>query len=245
MMSRTLNKKIAYYHDRIVQENNKLVLAKKYKNNYYNLKNKYKYLTYKKEDILKKVDEFSNKENLIVEKMYPETRGSELYLRVIIKGVFEDISNFLLEISQIDNFSEMKHFIIKPDKSGSDTLTVDLKMIFFLEGYFSQKNSFSVEIKDIAGPGKPFFRKDKREDVMLKKRKEKLKINLPIVLLGIIGKEDNRLAIIRSEEKIKIVDKNYKNEDIKFVKIFSDRIKLKYKELIFMVGIGGNKGVMF
>ena len=84
--------------------------------------------------------------------------------------------------------------------------------------------------------GNPFYR--------FKTKNKEIKVELPIKLKGIIGGNKNKLAIIKINNKMEIIDNDYKNNKLEIIEINSDNLLLKYEELLFLVELGGNKGVI-
>ena len=243
-LNKFLFTKIKNYESLISKKRNELLLSQNYKKDYLKLQNNYNYFDFSKDEIIQKVNKMINNNNLDVLKMKTKDDDKKLFIIFDISGDFYDINNFFYDLDDMQTFSQLNNFQINALEKSNNDLLVKMEIEFLFSGLKKDikiSNSNKNAIQNIHNPFQETI------DVTyynLKTENKKIKVELPIKLKGIIGDNKNKLAIIEINNKMEIINKDYKNNKLEIIDINSDNLLLKYEDLLFLLKLGGNKGVM-
>ncbi|MGM0409282.1 MAG: hypothetical protein ACQEQF_00865 [Bacillota bacterium] len=241
---KTVNSKIYSYENLIVDKRKELLLLQEYKGKYLDLKNKYKYLNITESEIREKVYNLITSKNLILKNSKFEKKLNNFEYTIELSGNFHNIYEFLYNVYYLDSFIKANNLVMEMDRNieGNVSLTVTLE--FLLSGYIKNKEVIKKNKLLNNNYHNPFLNDIVNENLKINSEDKVIKMNFPLTLLGIIGNEKKKSAIIMIDNEVKIVNKNFKNESLEIVNIGSDYLKVLYEKLVFKIKLGGNIGVM-
>ncbi|MGM0437116.1 MAG: hypothetical protein ACQEQD_02470 [Bacillota bacterium] len=237
------DKKIINYKNLIIAKQKEIKLEQEYKEKYFELEEKYNFEIFKKEEIIKNLNLIIDENNIEILNMEVNEKEEKILIKLKMAAFFNDINNFLNYLAMQKSFYDLNNILITKEEN-NNKLLIETEIKFRLSAYIEKKyhSTFTKKINNEIR--NPYQLDIAKSYYVLNQKEEKIVMNLPIKLKGIISGTKEQLAIIEIKNIIKIIKPGFKNTEIEVVEINLDNISVKYEDLLFKINIGGNKGVI-